>query len=162
MEYTMGERREAGTIALLPLEIDFGRDAAAASRQALEHPPPVIDDHAVAVGLAPVRMKPRLRRGEHEAEILDGPRAQQWLPMRAPRRLGEGGRDDEQLCPGGAQAAKELRKADVVAHREPKAAHGGLYDHRRRPGSHVRRLAIGVGFLALRDLHVEEVDLVVP
>src|SRR5581483_184372 len=162
VQYAMGEGREAGAITPLPLEIDVGRDAAAAPRQAVEHPPPVIDDHAVAVGLAPVRVKSRLRGGEHEAEILDGPRPQQRLPVCTSRRFGEGGRDHQQLRPRSSQAAKELRKADVVAHGESQAAHRGLYHYGRGSGGDVRRLAIAVGFLALRNLHIEQVNLVVP
>src|SRR6185437_17067830 len=137
---TMCERRKAVAITPLPLEIDLGRDAGAAARQAVEHPPPVIDDHAVAVGLAPVAMESRLRRGENEAEVLDGPRAQQRLPMRPSGRLREGGRDGEELCTGGAQPAKELWKPDVIAYGKTEPADRGLDDYECGAGRHIRRL----------------------
>ena len=58
---------------------------------------PVVDDHAVAVGLAPARMKARLRGCDNVTKVLDGARAQQRLPVRPPGGTGEGRGHGEQL-----------------------------------------------------------------
>src|SRR6185437_11128705 len=110
VEYAVSQRRETVAVAALPREVDLGDDAAAAARQAIEHPAPVVDDHTVAIGLAPVEVESRLRRRDDAAEILDCAGPQQGLPMRPPRRLRKGGRHGEELGTGSAQPAKELGK----------------------------------------------------
>src|ERR1700734_3472887 len=102
----MCQRWEAAAIAPLPLEIDLSGDAAVAPRQTVQHAAPVIDDHAVAVGLAAAGMESGLRRRDDPAQVLDRAGAQQRLPVRPARRLGEGGGYHQELRAVGAELAK--------------------------------------------------------
>ena len=134
--------------------------AAAPARHALEDPAPVVDDHAVAIGFAPARMEARLRRRDHVAEVLDGARAQQRLPVRRPVGAVKADGHRQQLRPGGAQVPIQLR--ETSRHSTPRgrgARRACRAPPACAPGATLRRLAVGLG--AARDVDVEQVDLVV-
>ncbi len=72
---------------------------------------------------------------------------------------GKCGRHGEHLGSGGAQSAKQLRKADVITHGQPDTADWCIDYFGSRARRHVRRLT--VAFIARRDVYIEQVDLVV-
>src|SRR5579864_5105480 len=80
-ECAVPECRKTLAHARLPGQIDVSDCAAAPARHALLYPSPVVDDHAVAIGLASARMEARLRRGYNITEVFDGARTQQRLPV---------------------------------------------------------------------------------
>ncbi len=99
---------------LLFRQIHFCDYGAGAPRQSRQHPAPVIDNHAVAVSLAAIGMKSRLRRRHDPALVFDGARPQQRFPVRAP-----GGRRERRWqirthpsLP--RHLSKQLRKAHIV------------------------------------------------
>src|SRR5438045_18422 len=69
----------------------------------------------MAKGVAAVLVTAALRRGEHEAAVLDRARAYEHVPMRLASLLGEGRRDGDERAAGLGQRAVERRKAQVVA-----------------------------------------------
>ena len=76
-----------------PSMSSVGADDVASARLARGHAAPVVDDQAVAVGLAIAVVDSALRGGDHEAEVLDGTGPKQRLPQCArPVGLVEGGR----------------------------------------------------------------------
>ena len=98
-----------GSLRVAPLRLAVSISAMTqpqAARQALEDAAPVIDDHAVAVGLAAVGMESGLRRRETQQRFSIARARSSGLPVRPARRLGERGRHGEQLRAGGAQAAE--------------------------------------------------------
>src|SRR5690242_1073855 len=96
-EGAMPERRKALAHARLRSNIDVRHRAAAATRQTLQYPSPIIHDHAVTVGLASARVEARLGGRHNITEILDRTCAQQRLPVSAPRRTREGRRHRKEL-----------------------------------------------------------------
>ena len=58
LQYTMVEGREASAGGRLPIQVDIGHDAASAAWQALQDRAPIVDDQAVAIRFAAVRVKP--------------------------------------------------------------------------------------------------------
>ena len=96
-------------------------------------------------------------RGRHHiALVLDGARAQQHFPVGAPGGGGEGGRQHDQV--DRAHRAEQLRKAQVVAHREADAGKRQI-DHRRlrRAGFDGRGLVVHL----VAPAEAEQVNLVV-
>ena len=85
----MFERRQAGAdrsqAALFKLADDNSRPL----RLAIEDLPPGVDQHAVAVRLAPIFVATTLRDGQYVALILDRPGTQQDLPVRPPGGFGK-------------------------------------------------------------------------
>src|SRR5689334_12111634 len=118
LQHTMVEGRKASAGVRLSIQVNIRHDAALSARQALQDRAPVIDDHAVAVGLPAVRMKPRLRRRYHVAQVLDGTRPEQRLPVRTPRGSGERRRHRDDLRARGAEPTKQFGEPHVVAHRK--------------------------------------------
>src|SRR5882672_3302517 len=114
----------------------------------------------MAVSGAAVLVPAALGCGEHVAQVLDRACAQQRFPVCAPGGGGKGGRNQDQV--NWRKRAIELRKPQVVAHREPDldawACPGLEFESRKfAPGRNRARLVIG--FLAAGKR--EEVDLVV-
>ena len=106
LQYTMLECREASAGLRLPIQVDVGHDAALPARQALQDRAPVVDDHAVAIGFAAVRVEAGLRRRDRKSLLRDRAGAQQRLPMRAARGTGEGRGHAENLRASRAELAK--------------------------------------------------------
>ena len=79
--------------------------------------------------------------------------------MRAARRNREGRRDRQPFGPLRHKLPIELRKAHVVAHREPQPADGRIRDDHLTAGRHVRRLEIL--FITAGNGNVEQMNLVV-
>src|SRR5712692_2754615 len=67
----------------LDLRVDIGHDHAGPCGPLGDDFAPGIDHHAVAVGLAAVRVPSPLGRREHPGEVLDGAGAEQRLPVRS-------------------------------------------------------------------------------
>ena len=112
----------------------------------------------MAVGAAPVCMRPALRRGNHETACLDGAGAKKHMPVRPAAGKGEGGRNGQDLGPGLRQPAIEMRKSQIVADGQ-----AGLYPvdpghHHPVAGREMIRFAIG---FSVTDIGVEHVDLVI-
>src|SRR5208282_5187222 len=76
---------------------------------------PGIDDERMAVGLASARVLAALGGSEDVGARLDGAGAHKGVPMRLPRRLGEGRRNREEAGAGLRQRAVEIGEAQVVA-----------------------------------------------
>src|SRR5690606_11089342 len=81
--------REFAPHAGLAGQVDLAQCDAHAGRQLVQHRAPAIDHHAVAMGAPAVGMLTDLRRNHKVAEVLDGPRAHQHLPVRATGGHGE-------------------------------------------------------------------------
>src|SRR5207247_11292297 len=96
--------------------------------------------------------------GNQVALVLDRPRAAEDLPVRRAGREGEGRGDEQHLGARADQAAVELRKAQVVADREPERAELGGHRDRLGPGRARRRLAHRH---APRALDAEQVQLAI-
>ncbi len=126
---------------------------------ARQHLAPVIDDHRIAEGLAPARMHAPLRRRDQPAQVFDGACAQQRFPMRLARGHRERRRHHEQVGALARHHPEQLRKAHVVAHREPELAHRGFHHARIAARHGVRRFAMRFG--AAGHIDVEQVNLVV-
>src|SRR5262249_6993071 len=86
LQHAMLERGKVPADFRLAGALDLRNDTTSAARQALQHAAPIVDDETVAVGLATVRVKSRLCRGDDITEILDRPGAHQGLPVRTSRR----------------------------------------------------------------------------
>ena len=97
---------------------------------ARQHLAPVIDDHRIAVSLAPARMHAPLRRRDQAAQVFDGACPQQRFPVRLAGRHRERRRHHEQLRALARQHPEQLRKTHVVAHGEPELARRSI-DHPR-------------------------------
>src|SRR5262249_3412653 len=117
-----------------------------------------VDDHRAPAGADAGRVLADLVGGDDERLALDGPRAQQDLPVVARGRERERGRHADDLRAAHGEDAVELREADVVTDAQPEArAAGGLREDARL----ARRLVLGLLVDAPADLHVEHVDLAV-
>ncbi len=112
----------------------------------------------MAEGLAAFRMVAALRRREDEGAGLDGPRAQQQMPVGQTCGSREGGGHRQELGPGLRQRPVERRKAQIVADRHAEPAPGEIGQHRRGPGAEGRGFAIA---LPAREIDIEHVDLAV-
>ena len=99
-----------------------------------------------------------LGRGQHVAAGLDGAGAQQRFPMRGAGDGAERGGNRQDLRARRGQGAIQMRKANVIADRQAQNAKGGLGQHGAVARADGRGFAKGLG---LRDLHVEQVDLVI-
>src|SRR5690606_4323414 len=91
-EDAMFKGREFAPHAGLARQVDLPHCDALAGRQLVQHRAPAIDHHAVAIGAAAVGMLTDLRRNHKMAEVFDGPRAHQHIPVCAPGGHGECGR----------------------------------------------------------------------
>ena len=119
---------------------------------------PRVDDHRAPEGRLAGRPAD-LRRGEDPGAVLDGPRAEQDLPVVAAGPLREVGRDRQDLGAGQGERPVQLREAQVVADRqtEPDAVDVGA-----RPASSpavTRADSVSAG--PALDGDVEQVDLAV-
>ena len=101
---------------------------------------PRVDDHRAPAGADAGRGLADLVGGDHEALVLDRPRAQQHLPVVARGRLGERGRDGEHRRALDGEDPRQLREAQVVADRQAEAAAVGELATRRarRPAPRAR------------------------
>src|ERR1700693_652906 len=73
--YPMRQRREIAPGRTLRLEVKLRDDDTLAAAEAREHRTPVIDDHAVTVGLAAAGVRSPLPGGDDETQVFDGARA---------------------------------------------------------------------------------------
>jgi hypothetical protein len=116
----------------------------------------------VPEAVAPREMLAHLVRGDDEAPVLDGPGAQQDLPVRRARVGGERRRDAEDLRAPQRQRSVETGKAQVVAdgQTETDRCSVGEVDV---GGDHLRtgRHLLGLLVAHRTRRHVEEVDLAV-
>jgi hypothetical protein len=97
LKFSVGERRQAFADFGEASVVEVGNHDARSLRLAVEDIAPGVDDQAVAVGLPPVLVPAALSDREKVALVLDGAGAQQDFPVRAAGRLGEGGRNQDQV-----------------------------------------------------------------
>ena len=105
------------------------------------------------------RMRAALARGQYIALPLHRPGAQQQLPVRLPRRVGEGRRHHHQVQR--RHLPVQLRKAQVIAdrqaHPQRRPVHRHVRHHRRAPRMNGHGLVIRL----VAPLEAEQVDLVI-
>eukprot|EP00982_Pelagococcus_subviridis_P006121 29979-Pelagococcus_subviridis.AAC.6 len=125
--------------------------------QLRDHLPPRIYDDRVPVRRPPLAVHAALRGGDDVRLRLDRPRAQEHLPVRRAGGTRKRGRHEHHaraaLVP---QRAEQLRETKIVAYHHPETADRGVRGDDLRAG---RR---GLRFheqRAVRDVHVEEMDL---
>src|SRR5690349_19420526 len=125
----MLQRRKVSPNFRLLLEIERRNDTTSATWQALQHAAPIIDDQTVAVSLATARMKSRLSGSHHVAEILDGSRAHERLPVRAARWARERRGYCQNLRACCREAPEQLWKSDIVANRQSETSDRRVNNH---------------------------------
>ena len=104
-------------------------------------------------------MPPALRSRDQIALILNRPRPQQRLPVRRTGRSGKRRRQRQNLHALIDHGPKLLRKAQVIAHRQPQPAQRRLCHHDTiawRDGCRFR-----VTLHAAHHLHIEQMHLVI-
>src|SRR5690606_12793960 len=92
--------------------------------QAGNHFAPWIDQHGMAPGAAAILMAATLSGGQNITLILDGPRAQEDLPVGGACGVSEGRRHHNQREI--AHGSVKLRESQIVADRKPDASNGRL------------------------------------
>ncbi|MNT56065.1 hypothetical protein D3C86_1704020 [compost metagenome] len=104
-------------------------------------------------------MRPALSGREHITLRLDGPRANQHIPVRGAGHGGKGRRRGNQFRTGRTQLAVQLREAQVITDRQANPA------HRRISHYHSTAISIVIGFAItaaiVRDIDIEQMQLVV-
>ena len=126
-----------------------------AARQPVEDHAPRIHDHGMTVRLASVHVISALRRRDDVGQVLYGARADERIPMRLARGLGESRGHEDQVDV--THGAVELGKAQVIAHRDPEPPVRGIDRADFPAGLDGALLAVAL----LAHLEAEEVDLVV-
>ena len=139
--------------------IAFGQQHGLALILLCQHSPPRVDDGGMPPGFPRPRMGPTLGGREHITLSLDGPRANQHVPMRRAGHRGKGRRCGNQLRAGGTQFTVQLWKSQVVTHRQADSTDGCVRHH------HTTAISIVIGFAItptiVRHIHVEQMQLVV-
>src|SRR5215471_5988000 len=102
--------------------VDVGDDDVGVDRGFRENLTPRRDDQRVSVRPAPICMGASLRRRDHVCSILDSACAKQGVPMRAAGCFRKCGRNAQNERAALRELSVELRKAQIVANREPQCA----------------------------------------
>ena len=140
------------------LRINLSHNHTGLGSRLCQHVAPRPDDQAMAIGLAAIGMQPALSGRDDESAILDGAGPHQHIPVRFARGHGERGRDGESKRALLRQPAIELRKAQIVTDRHAEETEFGIGQHARLAAFDLAGFAVA---LALRHLHIEQVNLVI-
>ena len=102
--------------------LELGQDYAFPGRQASQYLPPGVDDHAVAMSFASIRMTPALAAGNDKTLIFNRACTQQDFPVRPAGGCGKSGRQQQNVK--SAQLPEEFRKAKVITNTQRHSSSG--------------------------------------
>src|SRR5690242_1000584 len=108
----------------LILWIDVCDNDSRSAWKPIKHNSPRIDDHAVAMSLAAVRMVAGLSGSYYIREIFNGAGANQRFPVRLPGSCGESGRGENNIY--FSHGTVELGKTQVIANGQAYAPEWGF------------------------------------
>lgn len=137
--------------------LDVTENEADAFREFRDHIAPGINDHRMPESLPTERMLAPLSGGDEVGLRLDGTGAEQGVPMRLAGGLSERGREGQHVGSERAFLGEELGEPEVITNREPESDLVVQIEGADLVASRVPEGLLEDG--AVREIHVEEVDL---
>jgi len=153
------DHRHARPYRRLFTAVAFGQQHRFALILLRQYAPPGVDNRRVAISLPWPRMHPALGGRQQITLGLDGPCANQHIPMGGAGDRGEGRGRGNQFSPRRAQLAVQLREAQVVTHRQAQAADRRIRHHNVAPESIV--IGFTIATARVRHVDIEQMQLVV-